>query len=64
MFQIWNARKPNFDTELPDWTPRKGYVEGVERLHKHGFKAMAYVNTYCANYMSPVWKRDNLSSFF
>lgn len=64
MFQIWNARAPAFDTELPDWTPRKGYVEGVARLHKSGFKAMAYVNTYCANYQSPVWKRDNLSDIF
>jgi len=63
MFQIWNARAPAFDTELPDWTPRNGYVEGVARLHKFGFKAMAYVNTYCANYQSPVWQRDKLSDF-
>ena len=64
MFQIWNARAASFDQDLPDWTPRKGYVEGVKRLHEHGFRAMAYVNTYCANYLSPVWKRDGLSSFF
>lgn len=64
MFQTWNARAPLFDTELPDWTPRKGYVEGVKRIHDNEFKTMAYVNTYCANYQSPVWKRDNLSDFF
>ena len=64
MFQTWNGRAPLFDTELPDWTPRKGYVEGVKRIHDNEFKTMAYVNTYCANYQSPVWKRDNLSDFF
>ncbi len=64
MFQIWNARAPNFDTDLPDWTPRAGYIDGIARLHKHGFKAMAYVNTYCANYLSPVWKKDNLNDIF
>lgn len=63
MFQIWNARAAEYDTDLPDWTPREGYVEGVKRIHGAGFKAMAYVNTYCANYLSPVWKRDNLSDF-
>ena len=50
MFQVWNARAPSFDRELPDWTPREGYIDGVSRLHKYGFKVMAYVNTYCANY--------------
>lgn len=63
MFQVWNARAPDFDTNLPDWTPRAGYVEGVKRAHANGFKVMAYVNTYCANYLSPVWKRDRLSDF-
>ncbi len=64
LFQIWNARAPAFDTELPDWTPREGYIEGVKRIHDAGLKAKAYVNTYCANYLSPVWKRDKLSDFF
>ncbi len=63
MFQVWNARAADFDTKLPDWTPREGYVDGVKRAHEHGFKVMAYVNTYCATYLSPVWKRDNLSDF-
>jgi len=63
LFQVWNARAPNFDQELPDWTPRKGYIEGVERIHRQGMRVMAYVNTYCANYMSPVWRRDNLADF-
>lgn len=63
MFQVWNARAPAFDHDLPDWTPRNGYIEGVQRIHAQGFKAMAYVNTYCANYQSPVWNRDKLSEF-
>ena len=63
MFQVWNARAAHFDTELPDWTPREGYADGVKRLHENGFKAMAYVNTYCGNYQSPVWQRDKLSDF-
>ncbi|MFA6568598.1 MAG: DUF6259 domain-containing protein [Victivallales bacterium] len=63
MFHDWNARKPKFDTELPDWTPRDGYIEQVKRIHSFGFKTMAYVNTYCVNYNSPVWKKDNISEF-
>lgn len=63
MFQVWNARAATFDHDLPDWTPRAGYIDGVQRIHDHGFKAMAYVNTYCANYLSPVWERDKLSDF-
>jgi hypothetical protein len=62
MFQNWNARAPQFDRELPDWTPRAGYVDGVKRIHQYGFKTMAYVNTYCVNYLSPVWKRDQLEN--
>ncbi|MDD2600465.1 MAG: DUF6259 domain-containing protein [Kiritimatiellae bacterium] len=60
----WNARAPEFDTDLPDWTPRKGYIDAVGVFHKHKIKTMAYVNTYCAEYNSPVWKRDNLSKRF
>jgi hypothetical protein len=59
----WNARAPDFDTLLPDWTPRAGYVDKVKLLQQYGFHTMAYVNTYCANYNSPVWQRDHLSDF-
>lgn len=59
----WNARAPQFDHELPDWTPREGYVDSVKLAHKHGFHTMAYVNTYCVNYNSPVFKRDNIRDF-
>lgn len=59
----WNARAPEFDHELPDWTPRAGYVDKVRMAHKYGFHTMAYVNTYCANYKSPVWQRDKLDDF-
>ena len=59
----WNARAPEFDTLLPDWTPRAGYVDKVKALQAYGFHTMAYVNTYCASYKSPVWQRDRLSDF-
>ena len=64
MFHFWNARAPKWDTELPDWTPRKEYAEGVKNIHDFGFKVMAYVNTYCINYNSPVFIRDNIKEKF
>lgn len=60
----WNARAPAFDTELPDWTPREGYAEAVRLAREHGLKTMAYVNTYCINYNSPLFVRDNLRNIF
>jgi hypothetical protein len=59
----WNARAPEFDHDLPDWTPRAGYVDSVKLAHQHGFHQMAYVNTYCVNYGSPVFVRDKVQSF-
>ncbi len=59
----WNARAPDFDHELPDWTPRAGYPERVKMLQRHGFRTMAYVNTYCVNYNSPVFQRDRVKEF-
>ncbi|MEK6794202.1 MAG: DUF6259 domain-containing protein [Spirochaetota bacterium] len=64
MFHDWNARKPKFDTELPDWTPRNDFIEQVQRIRSFGFRTMAYVNTYCVNYNSAVWKKDGISEFF
>lgn len=64
MFHFWEARAPRFDRELPDWTPREGYIEKVAELHQFGFKVQAYVNTYCVNYNSPVFIRDNIADFF
>jgi len=64
MFHNWYARKPKFDTELPDYTPNDAYVEQVRGIQSFGFKTMAYVNTLCANYNSPVWEKDNISDFF
>ncbi len=58
----WYARQPEFDTMLPDWTPRSSFRELVGEAHRHGFKAMGYVNTYCVNYGSPVFERDNIRS--
>src|SRR5690606_10417521 len=37
----WNARQATFDRELPDWTPREGYVERVRTLQALGFRSMA-----------------------
>jgi len=59
----WNARAPEFDHELPDWTPRAGYADSVKLAHRHGFHTMAYVNTYCVNYGSPVFARDGVQGF-
>lgn len=64
MYHNWNARAPKFDTELPDWTPREGYIDSVRKIHSFGFKSMAYVNTYCINYQSPVFQRDGLENIF
>lgn len=63
MFHEWNARAADFDHELPDWTPRPGYVERVKAVQRWGFRTMAYVNTYCINYSSPVCKRDRIDTF-
>ena len=63
LFHEWNARAPGFDTELPDWTPREGYADRVRAIQEHGFRTMAYVNTYCVNYNSPVFQRDNIAEF-
>ena len=63
MIHDWNARAPQFDRELPDWTPRAGYVDQVNLAHKYGFRTMAYVNTYCVNFNSPVFIRDNIAEF-
>lgn len=64
MLMTWNARKPAWDAELPDWTPREGYAEGVRLVRQYGIRTMAYVNICCANYLSPVWKRDGLDDIF
>lgn len=63
MFHDWNARQPAFDHELPDWSPREGYPERVAALQALGFRTMAYVNTYCVNYRSPVFQRDRIADF-
>ena len=63
LFHEWNARAPQFDHELPDWTPRAGYADRVSAIQSLGFRTMAYVNTYCVNYNSPVFRRDNIRQF-
>ncbi len=63
LFHEWNARAPVFDQDHPDMEPREGYVERVAALKRHGFHTMAYVNTYCVNYKSPVYQRDGVGEF-
>lgn len=63
LFHFWDARASAFDRDLPDWTPREGYVERVRALQKLGFRTMAYVNSYCVNYESPVFQRDKIRNF-
>ena len=63
ILHAWNARKPNFDTKLPDYTPRESYIANVKRAHDKGFKMMCYVCALCANYKCEVWERDKLSEF-
>lgn len=64
MLMVWNARKSGWDCDLPDWTPRKGYREGVKAARKSGIRTMAYVNICCVNYLSPVWRKDGLDRIF
>ncbi|NUQ00323.1 MAG: hypothetical protein HUU35_10775, partial [Armatimonadetes bacterium] len=59
----WNARAPQFDHDLPDWSPRPGYVDSVRMAQRYGFRTMAYVNTYCVNVGSPVFERDRIAEF-
>lgn len=63
MFHQWNARQAAFDQELPDWSPREGYAERVAALQALGFRTMAYVNTYCVNFSSPVFRGDHIADF-
>ena len=59
----WNPRASAFDHDLPDWTPRAGYIESVSLAHQFGFKTMGYVNTYCINFDSPFFRKDHISDF-
>ncbi|HPP12192.1 MAG TPA: DUF6259 domain-containing protein, partial [bacterium] len=49
LLHAWAARKPNFDTELPDFTPREEFIRSVESAHRLGFRTSAYVNAVCIN---------------
>lgn len=64
LFHFWQARKEGFTTNIPDYTPKDAYPGDVARIHKHGFKVMAYTCTICAVYQSPAWIRDNVGDFF
>lgn len=63
MVMEWHARAPVFDQELPDWTPRRGYIEQVRLAQSYGFKTMGYVNTRCVNKDSIVYKRDKIEDW-
>ena len=64
LMMVWNARADGWDMNLPEWTPRAGYVDGVARAHKNHIRMMAYVNICCANYYSDAWKKCNLDKVF
>lgn len=59
----WQPRAAAFDTALPDWTPRNGYLEQVLRCKSIGFRTMGYVNTYCVNSGANLVERDRIASF-
>lgn len=59
----WNVRAPEFDAELPDFTPRAGKTGAIALCHEYGFKTMGYVNTYCVNVDSPLYKANNIADF-
>ncbi|MBQ9337580.1 MAG: hypothetical protein IJS14_09845 [Lentisphaeria bacterium] len=64
LLMVWNARADGWDVNLPEWTPRAGYVDGVRRAQKHGIRVMCYVNICCANYASPAWKKYGMDRIF
>lgn len=64
LLHTWQARKEGFTTNIPDYTPKDNYPAEVDRVHRHGFKMMAYTCTICAVYQSPAWIRDNVGDFF
>lgn len=59
----WYPRLPEFDTALPDWTPRSSFTDLVTIGRDNGFKTMGYVNTYCVNYQSPAFQSLGISGF-
>lgn len=59
----WNPRTADFDTALPDWTPKPNFVRNVSKAKELQFRSMGYVNSYCVNFNSPVFLRDRISQF-
>jgi hypothetical protein len=59
----WYARQPEFDTALPDWTPRSSFTDLVTLGRSLGFKTMGYVNTFCVNYQSPAFQNLGIANF-
>ncbi|MCM8769141.1 MAG: DUF6259 domain-containing protein [Candidatus Omnitrophica bacterium] len=49
LLHAWAARKPAFDTELPDFTPREDFIKSVAVAHQLGFRTSAYVTAVCIN---------------
>jgi len=60
LLHAWAARKPAFDTELPDFTPREEFIKSVETAHRLGFYTSAYVNAVCINKSPRVMEEYHL----
>ena len=63
LLNAWDARKPAFGQDLPDFTPRKSFIEGIKLAHEHGFRTSGYVNTYCISKNSPVCLARHIQDF-
>ena len=60
LFMFYGLRKPPFDVDLPDHTPRPVVLKGIAELHRLGVRVMGYCVPFCVNKNSPLFKRDHL----
>jgi len=60
LLHAWSARKPEFDHELPDFTPRQTFIDCVQAAHQRGFHTSGYVNAYCVNKGSPSYRENRV----
>lgn len=63
LLNAWDPRRPAFGQDLPDFTPRQSFVDGVKLSHEHGFRTSGYVNTYCISKNSPMCLTRHIQDF-
>jgi hypothetical protein len=63
LLNAWDARKPPFGQDLPDFTPRQSFIDGVKLAHGYGFRTSGYVNTYCISKNSPMCIARHIQDF-